>query len=223
MSYSMHLITSAGRELPIPVLPEKLKVTSPGKNKSDAVLGLGEVLLLRKKGLRSLAWESFFPARPAPYVTGGMTAAVPAPMELVKAIQVARDTLEPLEFLLLGADLDMNTKVGVGDFSYEERGGEVGDIYYSIELTEWKNHSARRLTPSGGEVKTKAVEAPVERSGTPGAAPRSYTVAAGDSLWSVARRAYGDGAAWKQLYEANKATIGANPSLIYAGQVLTLI
>lgn len=223
MSYSMYLITAGGVKLPIPVLPDKLKVSSPGKNKTDTVLGLGEVLLLRKKGLRTLAWDSHFPAHPAPYVTGGLSSAVPAPMELVKAIQTARDTVEPLWFRLLGADLDMNTKVGVGDFSYEERGGEVGDIYYSIELTEWKDHSARRLVLSGGAVNTKAVEAPAERSGTPGPAPRSYTVAAGDSLWSVARRTYGDGAAWKQLYEANKEAIGANPNLIYAGQVLTLI
>ncbi|SBV94402.1 putative Phage-like element PBSX protein XkdP [uncultured Eubacteriales bacterium] len=221
MSYSMYLKTAAGVWLPIPVLPDKLKVTSPGKNKTDTVLGLGEVLLLRKKGLRTLAWDSHFPAHPAPYVTGGASADIPAPIELVKAIQAARDSLEPLRFLLLGTDLDVNMLVGVGDFSYDERGGEVGDIYYSIELTEWKDYSARRLVLQGGT--KKVVDAPAERSGTPGPAPKSYTVAAGDSLWSVARRAYGDGAAWKQIYDANKATIGANPSLIYAGQVLTLI
>ena len=225
MSYSMYLIAAAGTELPIPVLPDKLKVSSPGKNKTATVMGLGEVLLLRKKGLRSLAWESHFPARPAPYAAGGASAIIPTPIDLVKAIQAARDSLEPLRFLLLGADLsqDVNMKVGVDDFDYEERGGEVGDLYYTIKLTEWKEHSARRIVlQKETEKAAEAVEAPAQRSGTPGPAPRSYTVAAGDSLWKIARRAFGDGAAWKTIYAANQTVIGANPNLIYPGQVLAL-
>lgn len=219
MSYAMFLITAAGAVLPIPVLPDRLKVSSPGKNDTATVLELGEVLLLRKKGLRTLAWESHFPARPAPYVTGGISAAVLAPIELVRAIQAARDDRKPLRFLLLGTNLDVNMPVGVGGFDYEERGGEVGDIYYSIELTEYREHSARRLVLRNG---TGEAGDPVDRSGTPGAAPKSYTVVSGDTLWAIARRTYGDGSAWKKIYETNKTVIGANPNLIYPGQVLTL-
>lgn len=50
----------------------------------------------------------------------------------------------------------------------------------------------------------------------------SYTTGKGDSLWNIAVRAYGDGYAWTRIYEANKAIVGANPSIIEAGQVLTL-
>lgn len=62
-NYRMTLIVG-GREINIPVLPAKLNVSSPGKNERVTVLDLGEVLLLRKKGLRILSWESFF--RPIP-------------------------------------------------------------------------------------------------------------------------------------------------------------
>ena len=65
-NYRMTLIVG-GREINIPVLPAKLNVSSPGKNERVTVLDLGEVLLLRKKGLRILSWESFFPADSAPY------------------------------------------------------------------------------------------------------------------------------------------------------------
>ena len=68
-NYRMTLIVG-GREINIPVLPAKLNVSSPGKNERVTVLDLGEVLLLRKKGLRVLSWESFFPADSAPYTTG---------------------------------------------------------------------------------------------------------------------------------------------------------
>lgn len=63
-----------------------------------------------------------------------------------------------------------------------------------------------------------------ERSGSPDPATTTstYPVSSGDSLWAIAKRHYGDGAKWKAIYEANKSTIGANPNLIYPGQVLTL-
>lgn len=67
--YRMTLI-AGGREINIPVLPASLKVSSPGKNERTTVLELGEVLILRKKGLRTIEWDSFFPKSSAPYTTG---------------------------------------------------------------------------------------------------------------------------------------------------------
>jgi nucleoid-associated protein YgaU len=50
----------------------------------------------------------------------------------------------------------------------------------------------------------------------------SYTVQAGDSLWDISVRAYGDGYAWTRIYEANKAVIGNNAGIIEVGTVLSL-
>jgi hypothetical protein len=136
-NYGMNLIAE-GREISIPVLPAKLKVTSPGKNDTTTVLELGEVLILRKKGLRSVAWDSFFPVNDAPFVTGRIT----DPPEIVQAIQKARDKESPIRFLITGTDLDINVRMGVETFDYEERAGEPGDFYYSIKLSEWKDYSA---------------------------------------------------------------------------------
>ena len=54
------------------------------------------------------------------------------------------------------------------------------------------------------------------------AAGETYTVVSGDSLSKIARNHYGDGAKWKQIYEANKEAIGDNPDNISAGLVLTI-
>ncbi len=215
MSYAMSIVTEDERTLTIPVLPEKLAVSSPGKNKTQTVLGLGEVLLLRERGLRTVSWESFFPASTAPYVTGTVT----EPIELVRAIQDARDSRKPVRFGLLGAELDINTQMGVDSFDYEERGGEPGDLYYSIQLSEWKEYGAKTLDLSA---EGTATELPAQRGGSP-AAPKSYTVLPGDSLWAIAKRFYGSGSKWKELYAANKSVVGTNPNLIYPGQVLTLV
>ncbi|MEE9212733.1 MAG: LysM domain-containing protein [Phycisphaeraceae bacterium] len=51
------------------------------------------------------------------------------------------------------------------------------------------------------------------------AAPPTYVVQKGDTLWSIARRNYGDGQRWKEIAEANGI---ANPSRLRAGQTLVL-
>ncbi len=54
-----------------------------------------------------------------------------------------------------------------------------------------------------------------------GGAASTYTVAAGDCLYSIARSVLGDEKRWNELYDLNKDSI-KNPSLIHVGQVLTL-
>lgn len=52
-------------------------------------------------------------------------------------------------------------------------------------------------------------------------AARTYTTQAGDTLYGIALRYYGQGRYWRVLYQANRSEI-SNPNLIYAGQVLTI-
>ena len=51
--------------------------------------------------------------------------------------------------------------------------------------------------------------------------PHTYTVEAGDTLWAIAEKELGNGTLWPEIWDANKDKI-SNPSVIYAGQVLTL-
>lgn len=48
---------------------------------------------------------------------------------------------------------------------------------------------------------------------------QKYTVVAGDNLWDIAVKFYGDGFAWRKIAEANKL---ANPRVIHKGNVLSI-
>lgn len=48
---------------------------------------------------------------------------------------------------------------------------------------------------------------------------QTYTVVAGDNLWSIAVRSYGDGYQWVNIAKANNLS---NPDLIYPGNVLKI-
>ncbi|MGH7549449.1 MAG: LysM peptidoglycan-binding domain-containing protein [Gemmatimonadota bacterium] len=58
-----------------------------------------------------------------------------------------------------------------------------------------------------------------------GAAPKAgvttYTVEAGDSLWKISEKFYGDGNQWRRIYEANKGEI-KDPDVIHPGQTFTI-
>jgi nucleoid-associated protein YgaU len=48
-----------------------------------------------------------------------------------------------------------------------------------------------------------------------------YEVQPGDSLSKIAKQVYGDATRWKEIWEANKASI-PNPDLIHPGQQLSM-
>lgn len=214
-----------GAVLEIPVLPDTLMVESAGDNGSETVLGLGEVAVLRQKKLRSLSWDCHFPAHAAPYVRAET---LRPPAECVRLVQAWRDALEPVRFILAGGDLDINTGMAVDSLSYEERGGEPGDIYYSITLREYKDYSPRRIQIDAAG---QSVVVAAQRAGTSPVwpVPTRHTVVPGETLWTLAQRYYGDGGRYAEIYEANRAAMdarnaatGATRYTIYTGQELSV-
>jgi nucleoid-associated protein YgaU len=88
------------------------------------------------------------------------------------------------------------------------------------------------VDPGSGAIRSRA-EVPFEAAsaasaGSPGApaavtTPKASTavVSRGDSLWRISRAAYGDGARYTVIYDANHNQI-RNPDRIYPGQVFVL-
>ena len=142
-------------------------------------------------------------------------------MEIVKAIQKARDSLDPVRFLITGTDLDINVRMGVETFDYEERAGELATS--TIRSSCRNGRTIRRVGSSSPEPKKPAQAKEPKRPGkSPAAAAKTYTVKAGDCLWNIAKKFYGKGSDYTKIYNANKGTIGSNPNLIYPGQVFTI-
>lgn len=56
---------------------------------------------------------------------------------------------------------------------------------------------------------------------TPAKEPRFHTVEKGDTLWAVSQKAYGNGAKYEVIFEANKPML-SHPDKIYPGQVLRI-
>jgi nucleoid-associated protein YgaU len=66
---------------------------------------------------------------------------------------------------------------------------------------------------------TVAAATPAEVISAPPAEAGSRVVSRGDSLWALSRLAYGDGARYAVIFNANREKI-KNPNLIYPGQTV---
>lgn len=97
-------------------------------------------------------------------------------------------------------------------------------VLYAADGAAWssKTHTDEPPPPAPEvkvEVAPAAVEQPAPAPAPPPPAPRTYTVIAGDTLWAIAERFYGDGSKYPKIAAASGI---ANPDLIHPGQVLTI-
>lgn len=131
----------------LPVNPEKLPVAKTNDNSEYNVLGIGPVMVPRTPKLRQVTISSYFPGRTFPGVltSGGFL----GPEFYLNFFQSAMDDKAPIlytpvryyengEPFLAG---DLGFQVLVTEFSTQEKGGETGDFYYDLELTEYRDYS----------------------------------------------------------------------------------
>lgn len=83
-------------------------------------------------------------------------------------------------------------------------------------------HTLRVDQIGGDGAVVSRVETPFERAGPMTLmAGQQFVVQPGNSLWRIARRAYGDGLRYSVIYQANQSQI-RDPDLIYPGQIFTI-
>ncbi|MDR1066470.1 MAG: LysM peptidoglycan-binding domain-containing protein [Clostridiales bacterium] len=207
------ILTFEGRQLTLPINPATFKIAREGKNSVVELIGIGDVAVPKGLKLAEITIESMFPA-------DGVT----TPGECVEFIM---DAWRKGKYMTLTVTeiLEEAMPVIVTAFTRERRAGEHEDIYYTLELMEYRPYGATAAgTIAYGVTAYNAAygvmaSAAVRSDENKPAAERYYTVKRGDTLWSIARRSGGD---WRELYENNKSVIGANPDYITVGTILNM-
>lgn len=223
--YKIYLGINDGEEgFILPVLPEKIEMDEGGDNKTYNIINLGEVNVINVPKLTKISFESYFPSNRGPYVS---TEKLFTPSFYIKKIQEWRKKCIKVRFIFTGGPLDsvfntsleVNNIFSIENFKYEERGGEVGDIYYSLELKKFKNYAARKVDIKKDVTGTAATISVTDtREGSP-PKPNTYIVIEGDTLWHIAKKILGEGSRYREIAELNGIS---NPDRIYVGQALNI-
>lgn len=227
-SLQFYLSYNNGAErLQLPVNPERISVNSSRGYEDIEVTQLGEYTVIGNAKLREFTFSSFFPHEYNPSYCEYSGFA--PPWEMTRTIERWMNSGRPVRFTLTGQIYGddyttiFNEEVTIRSFNYYESGGAVGDLYYEVELKEFRFVEFMRVATLKTAVDSVSYTVEAER---PDSSDKltSYTVVSGDSLWAIAARSdvYGSGDEWRKIYEANMDTVGPNPNLIYPGQELTI-
>lgn len=216
--YKMYLGINNGEEgFIIPRLPEKIDISEEGDNKTYNIINLGEVNNITLPKLTNISFESYFPLNDGPYVSSDELF---NPSFYIKKIDEWRKNLQKIRFIFIGGPIEINDLFSIENFKYNENGGEVGDIYFSIELKRYKQYSAKKVivqtSSNGTTVATTSQSSSRENNKQ---TTTSYTVVSGDTLWHIAKRFLGNGNRYNEIANLNNIS---NPDKISIGQVLKI-
>jgi len=121
-----------------PVVPQKVEVQSPQKIETFESLGQGDLKIIGLKGNRSFSLESFFPSKDYHFLRDRSHKG----MEYVDLIEKWRGTRDPLNIII--SELKINFACVIENFTNAIQDGS-GDIYYKLEIEEYKVPSIKKL------------------------------------------------------------------------------
>ncbi|SJQ00053.1 LysM domain/BON superfamily protein [Clostridioides difficile] len=228
MAYDFYL---DGVQLPIP--PPKLEIKVTNKNKTVDLINTGEVNILKKEGLSEISFEAEFTHNKLPFCRGQFRDV----QFFLSKLELLKTDCKPFQFIVsreLGNKVLFNTnmKVSLEEYNIVEDAENGSDVKVIIKLKQYRDYSTKKLVlaPPKNETGRPNVKIEPKRVDSVNApSGKTYTVKAGDSLWSICQKQLGNGSLYKKVYELNKSMMDkANKGkkvpkyTIYKGQVLKL-
>lgn len=186
----------------LPILPPSFEVMMENGHTTVNVQTKGEVSILGKKGLKSVDLTSFFPAQDYPF------AAYPKDREPYDYISKIEEWAEKAIRLTI-TDTNINMECTIQSFNYGEPDGS-GDVEYTLSLQEYRPPVYTQVVSENTGTNTEAstsLKKTTKTKRTSKKSPKTYEVRQGDTLWDIAKRAYGSGSEESKIYNANKSII----------------
>ncbi|HDF4122235.1 TPA: LysM peptidoglycan-binding domain-containing protein, partial [Clostridioides difficile] len=204
MAYDFYL---DGVQLPIP--PPKLEIKVTNKNKTVDLINTGEVNILKKEGLSEISFEAEFTHNKLPFYRGTFRDV----QFFLSKLELLKTDCKPFQFIVsreMGGKVLFNTnmKVSLEEYNIVEDADNGSDVKVAIKLKQYRDYSTKKLVPATPE-KTNYGRTPTpvmkpkefrpDSSNKPNG--KTYTVKAGDSLWSICQKQLGNGSLYKKVYE----------------------
>jgi len=166
----------------LPVNPEEIMINSSGNNKTEEIVKLGEINLLRQKKLEAFMIECFLPTdSSAPYVlTKGK---FQKPQFYIDFFEQIRQEKKPFRFIV--SDTKINMLAAIEDLEYGLKAGD-DDIHYSLSIKEYRPFSSKvvKITLPATKAEPAKVTAPAAERPKTGFAIGDTVIANGKYWYS---------------------------------------
>ena len=206
MAYEMYM----GNIL-CPVTPSKIQMKIKNQNETMNLANGEEVNILKSAGLTEISYDLLLPNVLYPFaVYKSEFVGAEYFLNEFEKMKVEKKpflykiirTLPSGKALFNTGDKD-NMLVSLEDYTIKEDAKQGFDVVVSIKLKQFRHYGTKIVKVVDG---TASVEENRETSNSP--TVKSHKVVAGDTLWNIAKRYYGDGSKYTLIYEANKDVIG---------------
>lgn len=220
-----------------PIAPSKLQTKIKGKNKTMTLINDGEVNVLKQAGLTEVSFDLLLPNVKYPFATykSGFKRAAYFLGELEKL----KNDKKPFQFIVTrllpnGKMLfDTNMKVSLESYDIKEEAKQGFDVTVSIKLKQYREYGTKTCKVTLANTKTKVSVQSSRPTGKSSSTNKAHTVKKGDTLWTIAKKYYGNGSKYTAIYKANKTVIenaakkhgkksSSNGNWIYPGTKLTI-
>ena len=137
--YSL-FFSGPGGVVKLPINPEKLPVTRDNDNAKYNVLGIGPIMVPRTPKLQERTFSGLFPAEDNPdqYISFFESAMLGQSILIFTPVRYHEDG-RPF------GTVDPGIQCLVTEFEYEERGGETGDFYFDLTISEYRDYTPQRM------------------------------------------------------------------------------
>lgn len=191
-----YLIPLGGKKFHFPVNPESIDVVTEKQIDTISLNDIGEVDIPTGEMRTGYQFSSFFPAY---YDSYCQYRNIPKPNAAIKELIRMREKGQPVRLLVSRSFI--NELVIITRVNPSIRGGEVGDVYFDIEMRAWKEVKIRKTT--------RKITVPKKPRPNPKPKRRIHVVKRGDTLWDLAAHYYKDPFQWRKIWNvpSNKSML----------------
>lgn len=203
--------------LKFPVNPESIKKERGSSSATVEIEGLGQVSVPKKPDLARIRIESFFWHETNSVFGFNLT---PAFM-YVNWLEKWQESRKPANLIV--TRLNYSMQVTCESFTHEIRAGEEEDVYYTLELQEYRPHKAKKIgLPYDEDLLQKIqnitgeafspvlvdIPLPTRNSTRKKSYTNPYVCAKNETLSAITKKITGSSDDWKSLYDENKSELG---------------
>lgn len=178
----------------LPVTPSSYTLKEKNRNRIISLVNGNEVSLPETAGLCEIGFSALLPMVEYPFSVyeGGFKDGI----YFASALRSMKQTALPLGFKILRSGMRRSTDMQcvIDELSFKEDAENGGDITCNIVLRQYRGYASSVIDTDSGSVKTADTDRQI---------PKSVKVSKGDTLWTVAKRYYGDGSRYPELYAKN--------------------
>lgn len=160
--YRIWFKVNGTREIELPVNPSEVTITYPANPTNYDVEGVGDVIVSRIPKLATVTFESFFPKEKV-YISAANNDRWYSPEWYVSFFRNLQKSRKPFELTIVrGSDqvfedvertIQSETRFHdtvfaqavLLDISFTDKGGEPGDVYYNMSISEYRDAAPKTL------------------------------------------------------------------------------